>query len=249
MPQGGAPVTPVDKSGNVIGGTGSGSAPLVVQGDLASSTTDGGNPVKVGGVGSSAAPSAVTNGQRVNAWFGIQGQIMVGSVSAATADAQANAASYLFTSAGAAVPLATLGYVWNGTTFDRQKGDTNGTVVQSALSSAFWGYAAAAGGIVNTTTAVTVKAAAGAGVRNYLKTLTLAHDALGGATEIAIRDGAAGTVLWRGRLQTAAVDGAAASVIQFDPPLKGTANTLMEVVTLTAVTGGIYVNATGYTGA
>ena len=40
-----------------------------------------------------------------------------------------------------------------------------------------------------------------------------------------------------------------AGTITFDPPLKGTANTLMEVVTLTAtVTGGVFVNATGFTG-
>ena len=31
-----------------------------------------------------------------------------------------------------------------------------------------------------------------------------AHDALGGATELAIRDGAGGAVLWRHKLQTAA---------------------------------------------
>lgn len=126
--------------------------------------------------------------------------------------------------------------------------DANGSVVQSGLSSTFWTYAGATGGIVNSAAAVTVKAAAGAGVRNYLKTLTVSHDALGAATELAIRDGAGGTVLWRGKLQTGAVDASAASVIQFDPPLKGTANTLMEVVTLTAVTGGVFVNATGFTG-
>jgi hypothetical protein len=106
-----------------------------------------------------------------------------------------------------------------------------------------WTYAAAASGIVNTTTAVTIKAAAAAGIRNYLKTLTIGHDALGGVTELAIRDGAAGTVIWRGKLQTTAKEDTA---IYFDPPLKGTAATLMEVVTLTAVTGGVYVNATGY---
>ena len=126
--------------------------------------------------------------------------------------------------------------------------DANGEVVQSGLSSTFWKYASVSGGIVNSAVAVTIKAAAGVGLRNYLKTLTIAHDALGAATELAIRDGAGGTVLWLGKLQTGAVDAAAASVIQFDPPLRGTANTLLEVVTLTAVTGGVFVNATGFTG-
>ena len=140
------------------------------------------------------------------------------------------------------------GGISNGSTVTDQCGDANGTVTQSGLSSTFWNYAAAAGGIVNSAAAVTLKAAAGAGVRNYLKTLTVAHDALGAATEMAIRDGAAGAVLWRGKLQTGAVDSAQSASIEFDPPLKGSANTLMEVVTLTAVTGGVFVNATGFTG-
>ena len=131
---------------------------------------------------------------------------------------------------------------------DRQRGDANGAVVQPALSSTFWNYAAASGGIVNTATAVTVKAAAGASVRNYVMSMQCAHDTLGAATELAIRDGAAGTVLWRGRLQTVATDSSGATV-NFEPPLRGTANTLTEIVTLTAVTGGVYCNLQGYTGA
>jgi hypothetical protein len=106
-----------------------------------------------------------------------------------------------------------------------------------------WQYAAAASGIVNTTTAVTIKAAAAAGIRNYIKTLTIPHDALGGVTEFAVRDGASGTVIYRGKLQITATEGVP---ITFDPPLRGTAATLLEVVTLTAVTGGVYPNATGY---
>jgi hypothetical protein len=107
-----------------------------------------------------------------------------------------------------------------------------------------WFYAAAAGGIVNSTSGVTVTAAAGAGIRNYVKSLQIACDTLGGATEFVIRDGASGTVIWRGKLQTTALQ---ADTINFDPPIKGTANTLVEVATLTAVTGGVYVNLQGYT--
>jgi hypothetical protein len=108
-----------------------------------------------------------------------------------------------------------------------------------------WVYAAASGGIANTTTAVTLVAAQAAGIRNYLTNLQLSSDALGAATEIAIRDGAGGTVLWRGKIGTAGIAGV--STIQFSDPLKSTAATLLEVVTLTAsVTGGVYVNAQGY---
>lgn len=106
-----------------------------------------------------------------------------------------------------------------------------------------WQYAAAASGIVNTTTAVTIKAAAAAGIRNYLTKLTVQTATLGGATELVIRDGASGTVIFRTQLQTTALP---ATTIHFDPPLMGTAATLMEVATLTAVTGGVYVNAVGF---
>ena len=108
-----------------------------------------------------------------------------------------------------------------------------------------WVYAAASGGIANTTTAVTLVAAQAAGIRNYLTNLQLSSDALGAATEIAIRDGAGGTVLWRGKIGTAGIAGVI--TIQFSDPLKSTAATLLEVVTLSAsVFGGVYVNAQGY---
>jgi hypothetical protein len=117
---------------------------------------------------------------------------------------------------------------------------------QPAQTSAFWSYAAATGGIVNTTTAVTVKTAAGASVRNYLQTLTIDWDTLGAATELVIRSGAGGTVLYRTKIGT--VQGG--KTINFNPPIFSAANTLLEVATLTAsVTGGVFVNATGWTGA
>jgi hypothetical protein len=139
------------------------------------------------------------------------------------------------------------GGISNGSTVTDQRGDANGTVVQSGLSSTFWNYAGIAGGIVSSTADVAVKAAAGAGVRNYLKTLTLAHDALGAATEIVVKDGS--TIIWRGKLQTAAVDSCQAASLEFDPPLKGSANTALNVALLTSTTGGVFVNATGFTGA
>ena len=109
-----------------------------------------------------------------------------------------------------------------------------------------WSFASATGGIVNTTTAVTLKPApADATQRNYLTDVQIATDALGAATELAIRDGAGGAVLWRGKLQTTAL---VVTMIGFQEPLQGSPGNLLEVVTLTAVTGGVYVNAQGYTG-
>jgi hypothetical protein len=114
------------------------------------------------------------------------------------------------------------------------------------LQNIFWNYAAASGGILNTTTAVTIKAAAGAGLRNYITALQIDAEALSNATEVAIRDGAGGTVLWRMKIGTAGL--LAGRDIQFSTPLKGTADTLLEVVTLTASgAGAVYVNAQGFT--
>lgn len=105
-----------------------------------------------------------------------------------------------------------------------------------------WTYAAASGGIVNTTTAVTLVGAT-ASMRNYITACQISTDALGAATELAWRDGAGGTVLARIKLGTAAL---VLEPVVFPTPLKTTANTLLEVVTLTAVTGGVYVNCQGY---
>lgn len=107
-----------------------------------------------------------------------------------------------------------------------------------------WSFAAASGGITNTTTAVTLVAAAGAGIRNYVTGMQISSSTMGAATEIAIRDGASGTVIWRGFANTTASNPTA---ITFPSPLRSTANTLLEFVTLTAsISGAIYVNAQGY---
>jgi hypothetical protein len=89
---------------------------------------------------------------------------------------------------------------------------------------------------------VTIKAAA-AGKRNYVTDLQLSHATLGAATEVAIRDGAGGAVLWRATLGTVANENIC---VQLATPVFGSVNTLIEVVTLTAVTGGVYVNAQGF---
>jgi hypothetical protein len=107
-----------------------------------------------------------------------------------------------------------------------------------------WSFATATAGILNTTTAVTAKAAGAASIRNYITGIQIQAEALGTATEFAIRDGAAGTVLWRFKIGTG---GCPLTTIIFPNPLRGTAATLVEVVTLTASgTGAVYVNLQGY---
>lgn len=110
-----------------------------------------------------------------------------------------------------------------------------------------WSYAAASGGIVNTTTAVTFKAA-DASLRNYITSVQIASEALTTATEVAIRDGAGGTVLWRTKISTAGLLNGMS--MTFDPPLFSTAATLLEVLTITASgAGAVYFNAQGFVSA
>lgn len=120
----------------------------------------------------------------------------------------------------------------------------NGKIVTQpfAIPELSWSYAAASGGIVNTT-GVTAKAAAASGIRNYVTRAQVINGHATVSTDVQIRDGASGTVLWRGFAQ-AAGGGAACD---FDPPLKGTAATLIEVACGTTGTA-TYFNLQGYTG-
>lgn len=105
-----------------------------------------------------------------------------------------------------------------------------------------WNYAAAAGGLV-TTGGVTAKAAAGAGIRNYITRVQAINSHQTTSTEVMVRDGAAGTVLWRGWAQAAG--GGCAAV--FDPPLRGTANTLVEIAEVTTTgTAGVLMSLQGF---
>jgi len=127
----------------------------------------------------------------------------------------------------------------------RPIGTTDGRLVvrPHSVPELEWSYVAASGGILNTTTAVTIKANVSS-LRNYITSLQVQSEPLTNATELAIRDGAGGTVLWRIKIPTTGLD---LKQIKFDDPIKSTANTLLEVVTLTASgTGAVYVNAQGY---
>jgi hypothetical protein len=139
------------------------------------------------------------------------------------------------------------GRVFNGTNWDRQRGDANGTVTLPGLSASFWRYTPPTGGLLNTTVGQTVTAAAGAGVRNYIWSGECWSEALGTATEIELRDGAAGTAMWRSKISTGGLTGG--FTLNFNPPLKSTANTLVEFAAVTAsVTGAIYCSFQGTTG-
>jgi hypothetical protein len=120
----------------------------------------------------------------------------------------------------------------------------NGKVVTQpfAIPELSWSSAAASGGIVNTT-GVTAKAAAAAGIRNYVTRAQIINGHATVDTDVQIRDGASGTVLWRG-FAKAAGGGVACD---FDPPLRGTAATLVEIACGTTGSA-VYFNLQGYTG-
>lgn len=105
-----------------------------------------------------------------------------------------------------------------------------------------WVLAASAGGLVNTT-GVTARGAAGSGNRNYVRSIQVINSHATISTEVVIRDGAAGSVMHRGWAQAAG----GGYAVTFDPPLRGSANTLVEVAEVTATAStGVLVNVQGF---
>lgn len=101
-----------------------------------------------------------------------------------------------------------------------------------------WSYAAASGGITNTTD-VALAAAAGAGLRRYVRSIGLSNNSAT-ATEVVLKDGS--TVIWRGHLPANAPN----LHIDFSTPLKTTANAALNFACITTA-AAVYINAQGYT--
>lgn len=108
-----------------------------------------------------------------------------------------------------------------------------------AIPASTWSYASVAGGIVDTLDDV-AKAAGAAGVRNYVTRAQIINGHATVSTEVVIKDGA--TIIWRGWAQAA---GGGVTAV-FDPPLRGTAATAINVTNIT--TGSAtYFNVQGFT--
>jgi len=104
-----------------------------------------------------------------------------------------------------------------------------------------WAYAAASGGITNTSDVVLIAAGA-AGIRNYLTGISIQNASATIATEVVVKDGA--TIIWRGYVGTSALLNSAVGVT-FPTPLKTTAATALNVACITTGSA-VYVNAQGY---
>ena len=106
-----------------------------------------------------------------------------------------------------------------------------------------WSYAAASGGITNTTD-VALAAAAGAGLRRYLTAIQAVNASASVTTEVVVKDGS--TVIWRGWLGSQAAGDHHEAYLTFPSPLKTSANAALNFACIT--TGAaVYVNAQGYT--
>lgn len=219
-------------------------------GNVAAGAADSGNPLKVGGKYNLTLPT-LTDGNRGDSQLDVNGnqraalfaQINTG-VDALANTQVASVGSVANQTAGSIRPLAMLPFMLNPSgTLDRMRGSTAG---QFVIAPTPWNYSSGTTAIcVGTTTAVTFKAAAGASMRNYITSMQLGHPTLGGTTFVAVRDGAGGTVLWADFLQITAGE---IRPIPLPGPIMGAINTLLEIVTITSVTGGIVFNAQGYTG-
>lgn len=108
-------------------------------GSVASGATDSGNPVKVGGVYNSTKPT-LTNGQRGDLNLGSRGSLHVsllandsGTALAALAD---NADAVAVNANTAALSSSSRSNIFNGTAWDRQRNNTDITVLASAARTA-----------------------------------------------------------------------------------------------------------------
>jgi hypothetical protein len=108
-----------------------------------------------------------------------------------------------------------------------------------------WSYAAASGGIEDTSD-VALKAAAGIGRHNYLKSIDVMNADASVATEVVVKDGS--TVIWRTYLPAMAASTAPVPIVRnFDPPLAGSNNTALNVACITT-SAKVYANAQGFVG-
>lgn len=117
---------------------GTGASASQVQGNVASGATDSGNPVKVGGVYSAALPT-LTAGQRSDLQLTPKGRVQIATNAGSfnQADSITNAPNVYLTDNGINVLYSpSLGMVFNGSTWDRVRGDTTGTYVVTTPTTA-----------------------------------------------------------------------------------------------------------------
>lgn len=126
----------VARSANVAAIVGNGtSGALQAEGNIASLATDAGNPVKVGGVFNTTAPTA-TNGQRVDLQSTARGEQLVAiSQGAVAANVIGSVADGLSNTSTGSLRVQNLGMNFNGTTWDRDRKPNGTSRLPSAAAS------------------------------------------------------------------------------------------------------------------
>lgn len=113
-------------------GGGSGATAGQVQGNSAAGAADTGNPVKVGGRFNTTSPT-LTNGQRGDLQLDANGNLEVTlfhSGNQPNAANATNADAVAVSSTANRLGTISFGFVFNGTTWDRQRGNAAGTFVE-----------------------------------------------------------------------------------------------------------------------
>jgi hypothetical protein len=118
---------------SMAGSTGVNSA--TVQGTSAALAADNADfPVMTGGYASATAPFSATTGQKTKFWTSLNGASVMAGFSVNGADGMSNGgqAALLLSAGGVSSGLITNGYFYNGTTWDRARGDAKGQYVIAA---------------------------------------------------------------------------------------------------------------------
>lgn len=128
-----------DVNGNIkTVAAGTGGSASQVQGNVAASSTDSGNPVKTGGMVNNT-PATYTDGQRGDTQLDTRGNTKVTLMALNTSSGlplvASNADAQTTGSAATRLEIISRGYHFNGTTFDRMRGDTTGTFMVSVPTS------------------------------------------------------------------------------------------------------------------
>jgi len=101
-------------------------------GDEAHDAADDGNPIKIGGKAANSAPTAVSAGDRVNAYFDLSGRLVVLVDQAIDTELPAAAALADGTANPTAPTVGAAELLYNGATFDRKRGNLQGALLASA---------------------------------------------------------------------------------------------------------------------
>jgi hypothetical protein len=225
------------------------------------------NVAQINGVAPSMGNGASGTGvQRVTIANDSTGQVAITGTVTVASHAVTNAGTFVVQENGtwvqvddaaftpATSKIAVVGYLADDTSTDSvDEGDAGAarmTLNRKQITQPYeseansWNYAAPAAGLV-TTTEVSAKGAAGAGIRNYLTSMQVFNSHPTTGTEFLVTDGSGGTALFRGF-----VGPLGAATIVFPVPLKSTANTALYIKeSSTTASTGVLINLQGYTGA